>query len=62
MVQKTLEEAIKEYLNLGFDKSIITLAWNNVKGDDTKILDEIFELNSKNKSMEAAVSVKAHLI
>lgn len=51
MVQKTLEESIKEYMGLGFDKSIITLAWNKVKGDDTKLLDAIFELNNQNKQM-----------
>ena len=33
------EQVFEEYLAMGFDPSIIKIAWDNVKGDDVKLID-----------------------
>ena len=39
MAKKTLEEVIKENTELGFDRSIIEIAYSNVGGDSEKIIE-----------------------
>lgn len=33
------DQVFEEYLSMGFDPSIIKIAWDNVNGDDTKLID-----------------------
>jgi hypothetical protein len=36
---KPYDRVFKEYLDMGFDPIIIRNAWDNVKGDETKLFD-----------------------
>lgn len=38
MAKKSLEQVIKENVELGFDPDIIKIAYENVKGDADKII------------------------
>lgn len=44
MVKKSLEDVIKENMALGFDRTIIEIAYANVSGDADKVIDEIFKI------------------
>ena len=38
---KSNEEIFKEYTDMGFDPLVVQNAWENVKGNEAKLLDEI---------------------
>jgi len=44
MAKKSLEQIVKENTELGFDRTIIEIAYANVGGDSEKIIEEIFRL------------------
>lgn len=50
-MQKTVAEIVKEYEAMGFQANIIRMAWDNVKGDESKLIEEIFKLTEKNQTM-----------
>lgn len=38
-MQKTLAEIVREYEAMGFQSDIIKMAWNNVKGEESKLIE-----------------------
>ena len=47
MVRKIpLEQVIKENIELGFDPSLIEIAYANVGGDADRVVEEIFRLQA----------------
>lgn len=47
MGKKTLEEIIKEMKELGFDETLVQIAYSNVDGKEESIFDEIFRLQNE---------------
>lgn len=52
-------DVFEEYLTFGFDPSLIKIAYDNVKGDESRLLDEISKLQDANTSFSQNVQVLA---
>lgn len=49
MGKKSLEQVVKEHADFGFERSLIEIAYANVDGDSSRVMDEIFRLQQESQ-------------
>lgn len=56
MPKKPIEEVVREHIELGFDRTIIEIAYANVDGDSDRIIEEIFKLQEMSNQYPTVIN------